>query len=256
MSLAARGNVEIFSTAAQLAVAAADRFVEAAQAAIDATGSFFVALSGGSTPRALFAALASPAYASRVAWPGVRVFWGDERCVPPDDAESNYRMARELLLDHVPVRAGNIHRIHGEDAPWRASVAYEAELRSAFGTAAGPPHGAPGKRFDLVLLGVGTNGHTASLFPHLRAVREQTRWVMAEEIETLDSWRVTLTPVILNQAAEVLFLVAGRDKAAIVRRVLYGSRDTDEYPAQVIVPAAGRLRWFVDAAAASDLSAT
>ena len=256
MSLAAAGNVEIFSTAAQLATAAAERFVEVAHAAIDATGSFSVALSGGSTPRALFATLASPAYSARVDWPHVRLFWGDERCVPPDDAQSNYRVARELLLDRVPVRPENVHRIRGEDAPWTASKQYERELRAAFGTADGPPRGTPGARFDLVLLGLGDNGHTASLFPHFRSVHDQTRWVMAEDVATLDMWRITLTPVVLNQAAEVLFLVAGREKAAILRRVLYGARDTDELPAQAIVPADGRLRWFVDAAAASDLSAT
>jgi 6-phosphogluconolactonase len=161
-----------------------------------------------------------------------------------------------MLLDHVPVRAENIHRIHGEDAPWNASARYERELRTAFDTLHGPPRAAPGARFDLVLLGLGENGHTASLFPHLRSVHEQTRWVMAEEVATLDMWRVTLTPAILNQAAEVLFLVAGREKAAILRRVLYGPRDMDELPAQAIVPAAGRLRWFVDAVAASDLAAT
>ena len=251
-----RGTVEVFPTADELAVAAADRFVAAAAAAIDATETFSVALSGGSTPRALFALLASEAYATRVEWSRVHFFWGDERCVPPDDEASNYRMARETLLDHVPVRAANVHRIRGEDSPAAAAEHYERDLRAAFASPTGAPRVAPGSRFDLVLLGLGTNGHTASLFPHLQAVREHMRWVMAEHVEVLQMWRITLTPAILNAGAEILFLVSGRDKAAVLRRVLYGARDVDELPAQVIAPEDGRLHWMADAAAASDLPAT
>ncbi len=251
-----RGTVEVFPTADELAVAAADRFVAAAAAAIHATETFSVALSGGSTPRALFALLASEAYASRVEWSRVHFFWGDERCVPPDDEASNYRMARETLLDHLPVRAANVHRIRGEDAPAVAAEQYERDLREAFASPTGAPRIGPGSRFDLVLLGLGTNGHTASLFPHLQAVREHTRWVMAENVEVLQMWRITLTPAILNAAAEILFLVSGRDKAAVLRRVLYGAREVDELPAQVIAPEDGRLHWMADAAAASDLPAT
>jgi 6-phosphogluconolactonase len=255
MSPAVRGNVEIHPTSAELTVAAAERFVAAADAAIAATETFSVALSGGTTPQALFAALASAEYSSRVRWPSVHVFWGDERCVPPDDEASNYRMAREMLLDHVPVRAANVHRIRGEDDPEEAAERYERDLRTAFETPTGPPRSAPGLRFDLVLLGLGTNGHTASLFPHLQAVRERTRWAMAQNVEMLQMWRITLTPVILNQASEVLFVVSGREKAAILRRVLYGARETDDLPAQAIAPADGRLRWLVDAAAAAELPA-
>ena len=253
MSAAVRGDVEIFATSAELTAAAAERFVAAAGAAIDATGSFSVALSGGSTPRALFVALASASWSSRVRWADVHLFWGDERCVPPDDIESNYGMARELLLDHVSLRAANVHRIRGEDDPTAAAARYERDLRDAFGTPTGPPLATPGKRFNMVLLGLGANGHTASLFPRLRAVRERTKWVMAERIEAVLQWRVTLTLPILNQAAEVLFLVSGPEKAAILRRVLCGTRDSDDLPAQSIVPAAGCVRWLVDAAAAADL---
>jgi 6-phosphogluconolactonase len=256
MSPAVRGNVEIFASGAELAAAAAERFVAAADAAIEATETFSVALSGGSTPHALFAALATVEYSSRVRWPSVHVFWGDERCVPPDDDESNYRMARELLLDRVPLRAANIHRIRGEVDPTAAAELYERELRTAFETPTGPARSTPGSRFDLVLLGLGTNGHTASLFPHMQAVRERTRWAMAEFHEMLQMWRITLTPAILNQAAEVLFVVAGREKAPILRRVLYGARDTDGLPAQAIAPADGRLRWLVDSAAAAELPPT
>ena len=253
MSPAVRGNVEIHPTSAELTVAAAERFVAAADAAIAVTETFSVALSGGTTPQALFAALASAEYSSRVRWPSVHVFWGDERCVPPDDEASNYRMAREMLLDHVPVRAANVHRIRGEDDPEAAAERYERDLRTAFETPTGPPRSAPGLRFDLVLLGLGTNGHTASLFPHLQAVRERTKWVMAERIGVQAQWRITLTPPILNQAAEILFLVSGREKAAALRRVLCDARDTDELPAQSIAPEAGRVRWLVDVAAAADL---
>jgi 6-phosphogluconolactonase len=162
-------------------------------------------------------------------------------------------MARETLLDHVPLRPANIHRIRGEDDPAAAAERYERELRAAFDTPTGPPRNAPGARFDLVLLGLGANGHTASLFPHLQAVRERTRWVMAENVPELQAWRITLTPELLNGAAEVLFLVAGGEKAAILRRVLYGAREPDDLPAQVISPADGRVRWLVDAAAAAEL---
>jgi 6-phosphogluconolactonase len=253
---AVRGNVDIFPDDAALTTAAAERFVAAAAASIDANETFSVALSGGSTPRALFSLLASPAYASRVSWPAVHFFWGDERCVGPADEESNYRMACETLLDHVPARAANIHRIRGEDDPMAAAERYERELRAAFDTPTGPARSAPGTRFDLTLLGLGSNGHTASLFPHLQAVHEQTRWVMAENVEAVRMWRITLTPAIMNQSAEILFLVAGKEKAAILRRVLYGARETDELPAQAIEPVDGRIRWMVDAAAASELPST
>ncbi len=253
MSPAVRGNVEIFASAAELTAAAAERFIAAADAAIAATETFSVALSGGTTPHALFTLLATPAYAARVQWQSVHIFWGDERCVPPEDDESNYRSARELLLDRVPLRDANIHRIRGEDAPEDAAELYERELRRTFETPTGPPRNDAGARFDLVLLGLGNNGHTASLFPHLQAVREHTRWAMAENVEVLQMWRITLTPVILNQAAELLFVVSGRDKAAILRRVLYGAREMDDLPAQSIAPVNGRLSWLVDAAAASDL---
>ncbi|MFI5231290.1 MAG: 6-phosphogluconolactonase [Gemmatimonadales bacterium] len=246
------GNVDVFPSAAELATAAAERFVAAAGAA---TETFSVALSGGSTPRALFALLASPACSRRVDWSRVHLFWGDERCVPPDDEASNYRMAREALIDHVPIPAGNIHRMRGEDPPAAGAEHYERELRTAFATPAGAPRMEKGSRFDLALLGLGTNGHVASLFPHLHAVRERTRWVMAENVELLQMWRITLTPDVFNAAAEILVLVSGHEKAPVLRRVLLGPRDVDELPAQVIAPRDGRLRWLVDAAAASDLPA-
>jgi 6-phosphogluconolactonase len=190
---------------------------------------------------------------SRVMWSRVQVLWGDERCVPPDQAESNYRMARETLLDHIPVPAANVHRIHGEDDPTTAAARYEATLRALLKTPTGPPRAAPGARIDLVLLGLGDDGHTASLFPGSAAVHEQTRWVMAEYAAAASMWRVTLTPAVINAAAEVLFLVSGGTKAGIVQQVLEGPRRPRDLPAQAIVPSNGQVRWCVDAAAAAEL---
>ena len=231
-------------SAAALADAAARRFVAAASDAIDSRGQFVVALSGGATPRGTYRLLATEALVSRVTWSRVQVLWGDERCVPPNDVESNYRMARETLLDRVPIPAANVHRIHGEDDPTAAAEAYEATLRALLGTPA---------RIDLVLLGLGDDGHTASLFPGSAAVHEQTRWVMAAHARAASSWRITLTPAVINAAAEVLFLVSGGAKAGILRRVLEGPRRPEEMPAQAIAPSNGRARWCVDAAAAAEL---
>lgn len=234
-------------SAAALADAAARRFVAAAGDAIAARGQFIVALSGGSTPRDTYLRLATEALVSNVMWSRVQVLWGDERCVPPDHVESNYRMARETLLDRVPVPPANVHRIHGEGDPATAARDYEATLRALLQTPAGA-------RIDLVLLGLGEDGHTASLFPGSAAVREQTRWVMATRAAPTSMWRITLTPAIINSAAEVLFLVSGAAKAGILRRVLEGPRGSQELPAQAIAPSSGRVRWCVDAAAAADLT--
>jgi 6-phosphogluconolactonase len=246
-------TVEIYPTGDALMQAAAQRFAACAEAAIQAAGRFVVALSGGSTPKRLYALLATEPYAGRVQWSRVHVFWGDERCVPPDDPASNYRTAREALLSRVPVPEGNVHRMRGEDDPGSAAAAYERELREIFVTPDGPPACTPARRFDLVLLGMGDNGHTASLFPGTPAVRETERWVMAQCVNAVSMWRVTLTPVIINSAAEVTFLVSGGEKAGMLRRVLKGPNMPDALPAQAIAPGHGRLRWLVDATAAADL---
>jgi 6-phosphogluconolactonase len=245
--------VEIYPTADALMQAAAERFVACAGAAVRANGRFVVALSGGSTPERLYALLAAAPYAGRVDWPRVHVFWGDERCVPPDDRASNYRMARAALLDRVPVPEENVHRMRGEDDPVAAAAAYEQELRKVFVTPDGPPACSAGRRFDLVLLGMGDNGHTASLFPGTPAVHETEHWVMAQYVEAVSMWRLTLTPVVINAGAEVMFLVSGANKAAMLRRVLKGPYEPTALPAQAIAPHHGRLRWLVDASAAADL---
>lgn len=248
-----RADLDVLPSAGALADVAAEHFVAAAGDAIQARGAFVVALSGGSTPRRTYERLAKEPLGSRVMWSRVQVLWGDERCVPPDQAESNYRMARETLLDHVPVPAANVHRIHGEDDPAAAAALYEATMRALLETPAGPPRAAPGARIDLVLLGLGDDGHTASLFPGSAAAHEQSRWVMAEYAAAAAMWRVTLTPAVINAAAEVLFLVSGAAKAGVVRRVLEGPYRPQQLPAQAIAPSNGRVRWWVDAAAAAEL---
>jgi len=238
----------VLADADDLAPATAERFVTLAAGAIASHGWFAAALSGGSTPRATYARLAGHDFASRVSWPQTHLFWGDERCVPPDDAESNYRMAREALLDRVPIPAANVHRMRGEDDPDHAAAAYERELRDFFA-----PRGAvvslPGgefPRFDLVMLGLGEDGHTASLFPGGAALNERVRWVVATHVGAAShgnrarprlrprfagsatprpdraSWRLTLTLPVINAAAQVMFLVSGEAKAEALRRVLRG----------------------------------
>ena len=231
-------KVDAYPDAESLARAAAAHFVEQAGAAIAGRGRFTVALSGGATPRAMHRLLASEAFAGRVDWARVHVFWGDERCVPPHHPDSNYRMARETLLDHVPIPAANIHRMRGEIDPTEAAAAYEVELRAVFGAGTTP-------RLDLILLGMGDDGHTASLFPGAAAVREGERWVVAHYVEKLGAWRLTLTPVVINASAQVTFVVAGAEKAGVLRAVLEGPHQPDVLPAQVVRPAEGRLRWMV-----------
>lgn len=248
-----RSSVYILPDAAALAAAAAERIVAAAEHAIDAGRDFVVALSGGSTPRATYELLAREPLTSRVDWSRVQVVWGDERCVPPSDAESNYRLARESLLDHVPIPAANVHRIHGEDDPVGAAASYEATLRTLFRTSKGPPSTARGRNIDLALLGLGDNGHTASIFPQSAVVDEHSRWVMADYVAAVSMWRVTLTSPILNAAAELLFLVSGSAKADVLKRVLEGPRVPRELPAQLIAPTRGRIQWLVDRAAAAEL---
>jgi 6-phosphogluconolactonase len=247
-------SIDVQPDAAALARAAAERFVIAAERAIADHERFVVALSGGSTPRHLYELLAREPLASRVNWLRVQVVWGDERCVPPTDPDSNFRMAREALLDHVPLPAGNVHRIHGEEDPARAAASYEATLRELLRTPTGPPSFDPRRRIDLVLLGLGDNGHTASIFPGSAAADELVRWVAAEYVPPVSMWRLTLTAPLLNAAAEVLFLVSGGAKASMVKRILEGPRQPRELPAQLIAPARGHAQWLVDRAAAAELS--
>lgn len=249
----ADAELEVLPDAARLADTAARRFIFAANTAIQARGEFIVALSGGSTPREVYSRLAREPFVSSLDWSRVRILWGDERCVPPDHAESNFRMARETLLDHVPVPEANVHRIRGEDDPAVAAATYERVLRTVLRTPSGPPRHVPASRLDLILLGLGSDGHTASLFPGGDSLRANARWVVAEYVRGASMWRVSLTPIVINAAAEIAFVVSGDAKAAIVRKVLEGPDRPQELPAQLIAPATGRLVWLLDAPAAADL---
>jgi 6-phosphogluconolactonase len=222
----------------------ADFIAGLAVASIAARDRFTIALSGGGTPRPIYARLALADHADRIDWTKVHVFCSDERCVPPDDPQSNYRMAREALLDHVPLPPANIHRIRGEDDPGQAALAYEQDLKRVFRTSSAPA-------IDLVCLGIGDNGHTASLFPGTAALREHVRWVVPQYVEVMLSWRVTFTTVLINAACHVAFLVEGAGKSEMLWRVLEGPYQPDVLPAQLIQPAGGELHWLVDAAAAA-----
>ncbi len=243
-------DVHIYTDAEALTRGAAAEFVRLARQAIAARGRFTVALSGGSTPERLYRLLARPAQAYRagVAWERVYVFFGDERCVLPDHAESNYRMAHAALLAHVPVPAANVFRMRGEDPDAnRAARDYECRLQSFFGTEDAP-------RFDLILLGLGTDGHTASLFPGTAALDESARLVVANRVEKFDAHRLTLTLPVINHAAHVIFLVSGAEKADAVRRVLEPQAGEAGTPASLVRPRDGELTWLLDSAAAARLT--
>jgi len=233
-----------------LAARAAELFVTLAQRAADVEGArFTVALSGGGTPKALYRLLAAPPYVGQIPWERVHLFWGDERHVPPDDAESNYRMVREALLSKITIPAENVHRVRTE-APDAADVArdYADNIRGFFQL---QPNQWP--RFDLVLLGLGPDGHTASLFPGTDALRDTTGLVAAPWVEKFDAHRITLTAPAINNAAAVAFLVAGAAKAGVLSAVIEGPRDPDRLPAQLIAPTDGALLWMLDEAAAGSL---
>ena len=232
-------SVSVYESPEELAEAAAHNFAARAAEAIEDRGRFAVVLAGGSTPKTAYEILARD-YAETVDWSNVHVFFGDERTVPPDHEDSNYRMAREALLDHVPV--GSVHRMRGELPPDEAAASYEDELRGFFGA-----EGLP--RFDLILLGIGGDGHTASLFPETSALEVADRWVAANPVLKLDTTRVTLTVPVLNVALTVNFLVAGEGKAEALKEILEGDADPRTYPAKLVQPPGGPA-WMVDRAAA------
>lgn len=236
-------EIKVLPDPAGVAREAADRIVAAAREAIDDHGSFSLALSGGSTPRKLHDLLASDAYRNRIDWVNVEVFFGDERCVPPDHDDSNYRMAKETLLDRVPIPGDNVYRMRGELDPDEAAKQYGLMLKEKFADGG----------LDLVLLGMGADGHTASLFPGTEAVHEREHRVVANYAEhstTGKSWRITLTAPFINRARHVMLLVAGADKAARLSEVLEGPSDPQRLPVQLIRPDPGQLTWLLDAKAA------
>lgn len=227
--------------------AAAEEFANQANAAVSARGKFAVALAGGSTPKSLYALLATM---PSLPWDKTYFFFGDERHVPPDSPESNYRMANEALLSKIPVSAGNVFRVTAEnpDAS-QAAAAYEQTLKKFFN----PPAGSF-PRFDLILLGLGPDGHTASLFPGGKAMHEKSRWVVADWVEKFKTDRITLTLPVVNNAATVMFLVSGADKAGTLKEVLEGNQSGELFPSKLVRPSDGKLIWMVDQAASAQLS--
>jgi 6-phosphogluconolactonase len=237
-----KGRLERFPDVGSLTRAAATAVRSAAERAVAERGAFLFCVSGGQTPKALYALLAGDGFADQIDWRNTQIVFGDERCVPADHADSNYRMVREALLRHVPMPEENVHRIEGEREPELAARAYEARLRALLGVAAS---GEPAREFDVVLLGLGQDAHTASLFPGSQD--DPSRWVEARQPERGIA-RVTLTPTVLNAARSVLFLVAGSEKVGALARVRDAAYDPRQLPAQRIEPR-GELVWLVDAAA-------
>ena len=242
-------HLEIYDSPDAMTGAAATLFAAQAAEAVSARGRFTAALSGGKTPVALYTLLARPPFVSQIPWDRVHLLWSDERSVPPDHAESNYRLVRELLIDRVPIRAANVFRMRGEMDPEEAAERYEALLRDRFAAVGG---GSPD--LDFILLGLGEDGHTASLFPGTAAVRETTRWVVGHYVDDRKGWRITLTPPAINAARLVVFIAAGPGKAAVVRDILQGPFQPDRLPAQAVRPAEGRPIWLLDRQAAKLLS--
>lgn len=247
-----RINYYVETDPAALARRAAQYFCEMVEEAVEAQGQARIAISGGSTPKAAFHLLGDPhePFKARMPWDRLQLYWVDERTVGPDDPESNFHMTREALLEHVPMHPGQVHRMEGELEPDVAAARYESELRNSFRL-----EGAESPRFDLVSLGMGEDGHTASLFPHTEAIHEMGRLVTANQVPQKDTWRITLTWPVINHASSVFFLIAGADKAERVREVFMGPRDPERLPSQLIWPCSGILTLFLDQAAAALLPA-
>jgi 6-phosphogluconolactonase len=240
--------ISVYPDLEALSRAAADLFAGVVACAVAGHGRCAILLAGGETPRRTYELLAEEPLRDQVPWGGLHLFWSDERCVPPDDPRSNARMVQRALLDRVPVPAGQVHPIPGDGDPRQAADEYEELLRRFFAGAA--------PRFDLVLLGLGDDGHTASLFPDSPVLEERQSWASATRRAGEEIGRITLTPPLINQADLVVFLVAGDDKATVLREVLEDHPDPRSRPARMIMPEQGELRWLVDKAAARLLRRT
>ncbi|MCZ6777066.1 MAG: 6-phosphogluconolactonase [Ignavibacteria bacterium] len=241
-----KGRLDVYGATPDLARGAAERITVLLNDAITSRGVSSFALSGGSTPRAVYEFLGSDEFRLRVDWNRVHLFWGDERCVPQSMLESNYRMVNEALLTKVSIRESNVHRIEGEQKPKDAAMAYEQEIKQLFELKKGQL-----PEFDVMLLGIGEDGHTASLFPGSAAIQEQTRLVLEVHVEQFSADRITMTFAVINNAVNVLVLVSGRSKASIFQKVL--EEENHLYPAQLINPTSGHMHWFADIEAASQL---
>lgn len=240
-------TIHLLSDLEEVSAAAAERWVALAEQSIADYGHFHVALTGGSTPRQLYELLASATFRDRVDWESVHIYFGDERCVPPDHPDSNFRLADEALLSHVPIPHAQIHRLRGEAPdPREAARAYARLLASHL------PLTAQGlAQFDLVLLGLGADGHIASLFPGISILHEQTQWVAAAYVDKLNAWRISLTLPVINHARHILMLVSGEAKADILRHAFSAVREP-LLPVQLLKPLA-EIEWFLDEAAAEQL---
>lgn len=241
-------TIHILPDPESVAKEAADRWLAVAAQWVAERGTFSIALSGGQTPRRLYELMASEPYRSQAPWGATHIFWGDERRVAPSDPASCYRMARETLLDHVPVPAEQIHRMDGTGLASGAIRAYEDHLWRYFRY-----ESREWPRFDLILLGMGADGHCASIFPGTRAVSDLSSKVLIYEVPQLGVERVTLGLSVINHARHIMFLVTGQEKAATLKAVLHGPRQPSTYPAQAVQPINGELLWLVDEAAASEL---
>src|SRR5580698_4800117 len=241
---------KVWSSPAEVALASARLLASRVEQAVATRGIARIAISGGSTPQATFKLLSDPAqpFLATVPWDKLQLFWVDERCVPPDNPESNYGVCRELLLTKVPIPAANVFRMEGELAPDVAASRYESTLRNVMKL-----EGAESPAFDLIVLGMGPDGHTASLFPNTEALNEMGRLVVANHVLQKETWRITLTWPVINQGAEVAFEVEGPGKTAIVAEVLTGPRDPERLPSQLIRPANGKLLFLLDQDAAAKL---
>jgi 6-phosphogluconolactonase len=238
----------VMDNAQALFVRAAEEIAHFAGEAICTHGEFTLCLTGGATPASTYELLATR-FDLSVDWKEVHFFWGDERCVAPDDPASNFGMANRTMLSKLELRPEQIHRMRGEDEPAQAAQQYEHELRDFFRLE--QPGDFPS--FNLLLLGLGENAHVASLFPRHLALHETTRLAVAVEVEATPNRRISLTMPVINSAERVMFLVSGEKKAAAVRTVLQGPEDPDQYPAQFVKPRSGEIVWLMDKAAASEL---
>ena len=238
------------SDSQEIALVAAQTIVQIAQDTIKRHDRLTIALAGGSTPKGLYHLLASDAFRSQIPWEKIHIFWGDERHVPPDHPESNYRMAQETLLSQIPLPPHHIHRIHSElPNASEAAEQYEQEIKECFQVKSQEI-----PRFDVILLGMGPDGHTASLFPGTAAVHETERFVVAPWVEKFKTYRMTLTPPVLNEASQIIFLVSGSDKSETLQEVLEGDFQPDTHPVQIVRPIQGEVLWLIDEAASGSLS--
>jgi 6-phosphogluconolactonase len=236
-------RIHVYPNKEKLVAATAERVINLIGQAIQENGLCNIALAGGNTPREVYSMLAANSYRDRVDWNGLHLFWGDERMVPPEHQDSNFRMVQQTLLEHIKIPDGNAHRIRGEITPEKAAAEYAELLHDHFREDS--PH------FDLILLGIGEDGHTASLFPDTDAIEECERHTVAVFVPRLNTWRVTLTLPVLNAAREVIFLVSGSSKSNIIQRIMSVKQPTKDLPATMVNPENGTLRWILDSEAAA-----